>query len=203
MLDDLLVAFGVNATVIPKLWQKRLSGPNDDASLGATPQYLSIIHSTLDHYKRQLLPGEKLDNISEVLLRNIDASLCWESIYRRYGVETTRISLKDFCSEVLVDALSRTLFGHRIYEAAPDLVQNLLDFNDDAWMLIFHYPQSAESKLKKSRSKILEGFMNYIQGPEEIRSGRAWLIERVMEEQKAVDIRDEDRAALLLMIYWA
>ena len=44
------------------------------------------------------------------------------------------------CSEVLVDALSRTLFGNRIYEAAPDLVQSLFDFNYDAWMLIFHVP---------------------------------------------------------------
>ena len=168
MLDDLLVAFEADATVIPKLWQKRVLENNGDRSLGATPQYLSTIHSTLDHYKRQLLPGEKLDNISEVLLGNIDASLRWENVYRRYGVATTRISLMDFCSEVLDDALSRTLFGDRIYEAAPDLVQNLLDFNDDAWMLIFHVTQSADSKLKKARSKILEGFVKYIQGPEEI-----------------------------------
>ena len=168
MLDDLLVAFGVDATVIPKLWQKRVLENNGNGSIGATPRYLSSIHSRLDHYKRQLPPGDKLENVSEALLGNLDTSLRWESVYRRYGVAMTRISLKDFCSELLVDALSRTLFGNRIYEAAPELVQILFDFNDDAWMFIFYVPQSADSKLKKARSKILEGFVKYIQGLAEI-----------------------------------
>ena len=104
---------------------------------------------------------------------------------------------------MLVDALSRTLFGDRIYEVAPDLVQSLLDFNDVAWMLIFHYPQPADSKLKKARSSILRSFMKYMQAPNDIRYGQAWLIERVMKEHKTLDISDQDKAALLLMIYWA
>ena len=70
-------------------------------------------------------------------------------------------------------------------------------------MLIFHYPQSVKSKLNTAKQKILRTFVKYIQGPENLRCGRAWLIEKVMDDQKTIEINDEDRAALLLMIYWA
>lgn len=200
MLNDLLVVFGVNRSVVPKLWQKPFIAERRSQipSSGLSP-----VHSTLDLYKRQLLPGERLESISQVLLGNINSTLRWEKMTERYGAATQRISLKDFCSEVLVDALTRTLFGNRIYEVEPNLVQNLLDFNDDAWMLIFHYPQSSKSKLFKARAEISRGFVKYIQGEEDARSGCAWLIRNIMEEQAALDIGDEDRAALLLMIYWA
>lgn len=113
----------------------------------------------------------------------------------------SKVSLKDFCAEILVDALTRTMFG-RIFEVEPELVQNLLDFNDDAWMLVLHYPQSTASKLEKARRKILEALISYMQGPDETQPDRAWLITRTMEEQKTLDITDQDRAALLLMTYW-
>ena len=202
MLNDLLVAFGVNATVIPELWRKLKPDSTDENGQDKIPQGLSAIHSTLDLYKRQLLPGRRLDEFSANLLGHINRSLSWEKVSQR-GVAMSRVSLKDFCAEILVDALTRTLFGDRIFEVESDLVQNLLDFNDDAWMLIFHYPQSAARRLSRARHKILEGFMNYLQGPDEIRSGQAWLIERTMRQQKTLDISDEDRAALMLMIYWA
>ena len=201
MLDGLLVAFGVNAAVIPKLWQNPPSGAAGDKSLDATPQGLLAIHSTLDRYKRRLLPGKKLDSISKVLLGNISESLGCDHFECQHGLATSRVSLKDFCARILVSAITRIFFGDRILGAEPELVQSLLDFNDGAWMLIFHYPQSAASKLNKARCKIFQAFVNYIQSPEDVRSGRAWLIETVMKEQEAVDIRDEDRAALLLMVY--
>ena len=202
MLDDLLTAFGVSAQSIPTLWQKPSSDLAAEMGPDKIPQNLSIVHSTLDLYKRQLLPGERLDKFSHTLLSYIDVSLRCEHASAR-GLTKTRISLKDFCSEVLVDALTRTLFGDGIFEVEPNMVQNLLDFNDDAWMLIFHYPQSAASKLNKARHNILEAFVKYIQGPESTRSGQAWLIHMIMQKQKAANISDKDRAALLLMVYWA
>ena len=202
MLDDLLVAFGVSATTIPKLWQKLQPDSMDENGTDRVPQGLSLIHSTLDLYKRQLLPGRRLDDFSRTLLGHINKSLRWENVPER-GMAMSKVSLKDFCADILVDALTRTLFGDRIFELEPNLVQHLLDFNDDAWMLIFHYPQSAKSKLSKARRNILACFTRYVQGPDEMRSGQAWLIEMTMRQQKTVDISEKDRAALLLMIYWA
>ena len=208
MLNDLLVAFGVKASVIPKLWERPAVKPDEKASGPyELASRLSAVHSTLDFYKRQLLPGEKLEKFSGILMGHLNESLNWESLAARFRTVTpgriNQVSLKDLCGEILVDAITKTLFGNRIYETAPGLVQNLLDFNDDAWMLIFHYPQGAASKLNKARQKILKAFLSYIQAPQENRSDQAWLIEQVMMRQRAAGIDEEDQAALLLMIYWA
>ena len=210
MLNELLVAFGVRASVIPKLWLKPAVGAIRKERGDVPHEKISgssVIHSTLDLYKRQLLPGEKLDMFSGKLLGCLGESLHWGKLSTRYGPPCSgwimKVSLQDLCGEVLVDAITRTFFGDRIYDTEPEMIQNLLDFNDDAWMLIFHYPQKKGSKLHKARQKLLGAFVTYIQSPEEMRAGRAWLIEEVMEEHKTIDISNEDKAALLLMIYWA
>ncbi|KAL8733781.1 MAG: hypothetical protein Q9181_003463 [Wetmoreana brouardii] len=182
MLNDLLVGFGVNAAVIPKLLQKphdkhaEKGYTNDAAPLG---RCLSAIHSMLDLYKRQLLPGPKLDVILHDFIGNIDDRLGWERLEAFYVVTENSISLK------------------------PDLVQHVLDFNDDVWMLVYRVPQTPASKLSKARAKMLQCFAAYTAAPEEFKVGRSWVVENVIQEQQGLDISNQDRAAFLLMLYWA
>lgn len=200
MLNDLLVGFGVKASVISKLWQKASAGATGPKWDENSRKGLSIIHGILDLYKRQLLPGENLDIINNVLLTHIDNSLRLDRIRRRYGVTAAQVSLKDPCSKVLVDAITRTLFGNKIFEVEPDIFQHLLSFNDDAWMLVFHYSQFGETKLKRARRKILQAFVAYLQGPDETRDGHASPIENVVGRLAAAGVEHEDRAVLILMI---
>ncbi len=55
--------------------------------------------------------------------------------------------------------------------------------------------------MHEARRKLLDFFLRYMQGPEELRSEQAWMIERVLRDMKAIDMCDEDRALFLLMIY--
>lgn len=199
MLNDLLVCFGVSSTVIPKLWQK----PCDNNAQGGYPKAaavagrnLSAVHSTLDLYKTQLLPGPKLDVLSKTLLGNIDDCLSWERLEALHVISENTISLKDFCAELLVDVITRMLSGDRIYELEPELVKHFLDSNVNVWMLVFQVPQSPACKLSRARSNILKCFAAYTGASDDFKFGRASLIENVMNEQKVLDISDQDRAAI-------
>ncbi|KAL9002021.1 MAG: hypothetical protein Q9188_005028 [Gyalolechia gomerana] len=203
MLDELLVGFGVRPSATPKLWQKPSGDPGIDKASKDGKKGLSIIHSILDLCKRQLLPGDRFDAFSKVLVGNIEELLRWDRLQQRYGIKVSHISLKDLCSQVLVDATTRTLFGDGIFEVEADIVRHFLDFNNDAWTLVFHYPQARGSKLKKARRKILDAFLNYVGGSDEIRMNCSWLVEKVMGRLEAEDVEYEDIAALLLMIDWA
>lgn len=202
MLDELLIAFGINAKAIPKVWAKpeksrgRLRNP--DLAPG-----LSAIHSTLELYKKQLLPGPRLETLSDTLLGYISNLMPLYDGSCGKGPPTGVLSLRGFCASVLVDALTRTLFGEHMRHLEPNIVQYLVDFNDDAWMLVFKYPQSANSKLKVARNKILNGFVRYLDSPENLQLGKSWLMDEVMKMLGNVDIHSEDRAAMFLMIYWA
>ena len=203
MLNELLVGFGINASVIPKLWRK----PSADTCLRNTAEDgkkgLSIVHTTLDLYKRQLLPGPKFDIFSKVLISHIDESLTFNRLQQRNGATIKCISLIDLCSEVLVDVTTRTLFGDGLIEIEANIVRHFLEFNNDAWMLVFHYPQRKGSKLMTARGKILDAFVNYLEGSDEIRTGRSWLVEKVTDRLESDAIENEDIAALLLMVNWA
>lgn len=201
MLNDLLIAFGVNSFMIPKLWEKPAQD-SSSANPGAPHKLLSPIHTTLHHYKTQLLPGERLDQFGGALFGHISNAVCWKNISQLNGGATSRIPLTRFCGEILVEALGRAMFGSQGFDMEPDLVQAMLDFNDDAWMLIFQYPQSHDSKLHKARRKLLKFFMKYMQSPEGTRSRQAWLMDEVLRDLAGIDMQDEDRAPLLLMIFW-
>lgn len=210
MLTDLLVGFGVHPKVIPKLWAKlpiEVTQKSRDNATNSTTNSLSAAHSTLDLYKRQLLPGLKFETLNSTLLGHISRLMTQDmaqTMQKRGATDGLRsISLNSFCSTILVEAITRTLFGDGIYEIEPNMTQCLLEFNADAWMLVFQYPQAANSKMNQARKKILSAFSRYIKGPPSQRVGQCWLIGTVLEEQRHLDIEDEDRAALLLMIYWA
>ena len=172
MLNDLLIGFGVRAYVIPRLWRKLpidiLQKARADITPGKVP-HISAIHSTLDLYKRQLLPGPRFKKFNDTLTGYIDRSLEWNELSAMHKYQDcTSVSLSDLCSSVLIEAITRTLYGDGMYEIEPEMTQCLLDSNEDAWMLVFQYPQSAESKLNKARKRILKAFIKYIQGSEDL-----------------------------------
>ncbi len=140
MLNDLMIAFGVESVIIPKLLQTPDFDVADETDLGARTRRLSHIPATLDHYKSRLLPEQRLYKFSDSLLGYISDFLCWDKVYQRFGATTSKVSLNKFGGEILVEALSRAMFGNRIFEVELDLVQKMLNSNDDAWMLIFQYP---------------------------------------------------------------
>ena len=168
--------------------------------------HTSAVHSILDLYKRQLLPGSRCTAIINTMTFHLDKSLQWPQLIAFYQLGTRRklerVSLSFFCSETLVDATTRTLYGDGIYKIDPQMTRHLVTFAEDAWMLIFKYPHGPRSKLSIARRHLSDAFVNYIQGSCELRDGQSWVVETTLNEQQTMDITDADRAALLLMIYY-
>ncbi|KAB8300568.1 hypothetical protein EYC80_000726 [Monilinia laxa] len=209
---DLLIGFGIKPSIIRTLWQKMPAKIAQESRKDVDPAKvppLSIMHSTHDLYKRQLLPGTKLDVINISLNGWIDRHLEWNDVKARYltlcptGDRIRHLSLSAFCSDVLIEAVTKTFFGKVIYDIEPELSGALLGFNTDAWMLVFKYPHGKNSRLGKARKKILAAFNKISRLPSSDRADQAWLIQSSMSELEANGIDHEDRAALALMIYWA
>ena len=70
-------------------------------------------------------------------------------------------------------------------------------------MLIFHYPQFAAKRLYLAQKKILNALECYMRYPKASRIGESWLIETVMAQQMVAGVDEQNRAKMLLMIYWA
>ena len=207
-LHDLLSAFGLDSTALRMVWHKPSPG---DASFVTpnpiNPRQRSLIHLTEDVYKKQLLPGEKLDVLGGSFLQRLERALHWDRLSGPYvqlsTLQRKHVSLKGLCRSLVVDAITRSMWGDLLHEIEPSTTQCMLDFNDDAWMVIFHYPQIMAPKMNSARRKLMNALEVYIHRPKEQRVGEAWAIATVVAAQEITGIDDQNRAAMLLMIYWA
>lgn len=145
--------------------------------------------------------------MSNSYLERLGDALCWDKIAGPYVLadigKQKRLSLKGFCRNLMVDAITSSIFGGLLQKIEPDITQDMITFNDYAWMLIFNYPEFTSSKLVSSRRRILAALKTYMNTPDEKREGESFAIKNVLKGQKITGIDEESRLAMLLMIYWA
>lgn len=158
-------------------------------------------------YQLQLLPGAKLNDLSQKITHYIDENLRWEKLAGPATIDIsetyTQLSLKTFCREKIIDMISRYMFGEKLRQIEPSIAEYMVQFNDDAWMVLFRYPEFMTPKLAKSRRKIQEAFRKYIKIPRNQRSDAMWGMQNIIASQEQAGVAEKDRTALLLLVYWA
>lgn len=201
-------AFGLNKAALQAVWHE--PQPGDASYLTSNvinPTHKSHVHFTEEMYQRQLLPGAKLDSLSQKITHFLEENLQWEKLAGPSVMEISgshiQLSLKTFCRGKLIDMISHYMFGERLYQVEPGIAEHMVQFNDDAWMVLFRYPEFMAPRLAKSRRKIQEAFRKYIQIPKEQRSDAMWGMQNIIAAQEQAGIREKDRTALLLLVYWA
>ncbi|KAI8634023.1 cytochrome P450 [Xylariaceae sp. FL1651] len=206
-LNELLQNFGFGPDAIQRSWHK--PKPGDwcyIANNPVNPNQMNFIHLTEDKYKKQLLPGEKMDDMCRVFLGALHQSLQWDKLC--YSTSTNessweKISLYSLCRFAMVDAATRSMFGHHLHDITPRIVEHMLDFNDHAWMVFFRYPNLFGLPITRPRREIMDALKAFIQLPESQRLSQARSIKQIIAAQEIVGIDLEARASVILMIFWA
>ncbi|KAJ2999271.1 hypothetical protein NUW58_g45 [Xylaria curta] len=206
-LNELLENFGFGREAIRRGWHKPMPGdwcyiPNNPVN----PKQLNFIHLTEDIYKKQLLPGGKMDAMCKTFLDALHESIQWDNLdsYGHAGDKNRKtISLYSLCRFAMVDATTRSMFGQHLHDIDSDIVKHMLGFNDNAWMVFFRYPDFFGLPVTKPRQKIINALKRFIQLPESQRPQQAWSIKNIIAAQEVVGIDLEARASVILMIFWA
>lgn len=95
------------------------------------------------------------------------------------------------------------MFREKLQQLELNVVEYMVQFNDDAWMVLFRYPEFMAPKLARSRRNIQGAFRKYIKIPREQRSDTMWGRQNIIAAQEQAEIAEKDRIALLLLVYWA
>lgn len=207
-LNDMLEGFGLKGKSLKLAWHQPKPG---DASYRSpnpiNPAQKSLVHFTEEIYRRQLLPGENLNAMENSYLKRLSDNLCWGHMTGSHVLACTttqkRLSLKGFFRYIVVDAITYSIFGGSLQKINPDIAWDMINFNDDAWMVVFRYPEFTSPKLVNSKRRIKDALRTYISIPDGQRKGESFAIMNVLEGQKITGIDEESRLAMLLMIYWA
>lgn len=203
-LNDLLLRFGFSADSLKRAWHK--PEPYDWSYVAdnpVNPHQMSFIHLTEESYKQQLLPGERMDWVCKAFLDAVDKSVCWDKLdYCSRGSHESghgkQISLYAFCRHVLVDAALRSLCGPYLHELEPNIVDYMMHFNDNVWMIFFNYPFG--SAMSRPRQKIIDALKRFIQLSEDLKPEQSWLLSTMLKAQGIIGIEMEARASLTLMV---
>lgn len=205
-LIELLHNFGFTQDAMRRAWHKPQPGdwcyiPNNEVN----PDQLDFIHLTEETYKKQLLPGPRMDVMCGAFIDALHQSTRWDKLdYYTASTEGPKtISLYALCRFCMVDATTRSIFGRHLNDIEPRIVQHMLGFNDNAWMVFFRYPDFFGLPVTEPRKKIMDALRTFIQLPEEQRSEQSWAVKNIIAAQEIIGIDLEARASVLLMIYWA
>ncbi|KAI1203674.1 cytochrome P450 [Nemania serpens] len=221
-LKQLLANFGVTRPAFEKAWHKPQPGdwcyiPNNEFN----PSQLNLIHFVEESYRKQLIPGEHMDRLSEAFINPLLAKL--ERASLDFYLGPTRegaavrgklydepvggsfrlTSLYSLCRVFMVEAATQSLFGKHLHEIEPNIVDLMTEFNENAWMVVFGYPKILSSAVSGAKQKIMTALAKFIQIPKEKRTQEAWVVKNMLAAMDLVDIDIESRASMLLMSFWA
>ncbi len=207
-LNQILYNFGFKQEALKLAWHEPIVGePCYIYKNAINPKQRSLIHLIEEIYIAQLLPGEHMDEMCKEFVASLHATLKWHNLdFCTLGAENNkqkRVSLKALCRFTMVEAATRSMFGDVLHGLNPDIAQNMLDFNDHAWMVFFGLPEIFSFAVAIARRKMTDTMKRFVKLPEEERIGQAWGIKQILAGQEIVGIDVESRACMLLLIYWA
>ncbi|KJZ73983.1 hypothetical protein HIM_06651 [Hirsutella minnesotensis 3608] len=213
-LAQLLRSFGVTETAFKKAWHKPKPGdwcylPGPDFN----PKQLDMIHLVEDAWKRQLLPGEYMDEMSRVFLEAIKDILESDSLdfcrvashpLATNGTATShRFSLYSLCRHAMSDGSTRSLFGHHLHEIHPKVVADIAEFNDHAWMVVYQLPHLFRRAATRPGRRLKDAIIEFIRQHDHDDTTASWVIQRALAAYDLFDIDMESRASMTLMSFWA
>ena len=94
----------------------------------------------------------------------------------------------------------RHFLGDALFGLDPNLRQDLVDFDDNNWMVWYKWPNA--SLMKTPKARVLRTFEMFLRLPKEKRLGAAWIIETMEDSQRQLGMRDSDIAAVIMKLLW-
>jgi hypothetical protein len=210
-IQDLMLSCGTSQNTVDKMSQSPppYTTLTHDPSLNSSKK--SLISLAVDFHHIQLLPGSKSQcaPLTAKFLGYIESLLRWESLSQDIVIpdERTpqcinRTSLIQFCGKVLVEAGTKTYWGERLWDLAPNMLETFYSLDRTVWKLLFRYPEPFSKDALSARDTIIEILAKYYSLPKEERNDAAWFTQALESESRAIGLDEKEMASAILIIYF-
>lgn len=214
-LSDLLRTFGLGNEDLHKSWHQ--PQPGDwcyIANNPINPQQLPFIKWVQSLYRDQLMNGPRMDKMCTSFIRSCRENLQWNHLddctvgfleERQWLGEPRRlVSLYKMVRFVMIEAALQSMFGEHLNKLEPSIVDQIITFNDYAWMTVFSYPDIlGRYPIHTAQSTLKATFKRFAALPESERTQACWLINTTIKGMEATALSMDARASMLLMMFWA
>jgi hypothetical protein len=206
-IKNVMQVFGASPAAVEKMYQVD----------GTTPLHKSFMEVSHDNFKLQLHPGDKLDTLQARFLGRIDDWLRWDRlaaggpmVLSSPGADGSgsgdggglRVSLLEWCKQVMLDTATRAFFGDAMFDVAPRLLDSFFAFDDDAWKLNYRFPRFAAKAMYAAKDSGEAAFARYFGLPKAQRPNAAWMTDMFEQGMRDLGIDEREMAAMLFLQYW-
>ena len=204
-VQDLYRWIGFSQSNIDKLWQVPLGeSKSPDLAPRLTPNEMIV-----KYQHRQLLPGEKMNEISKLFVEQITDRLRWENVCRgpdyiqeRRGDSVT-LSLIHWTSDVFIRTTTEAYWGKSIWSVAPSLIEHFLNWEATTWKYVFQLPHFLSREMYRARDQLIGAFTRYYGQPDHLRSDTAYFVPTAEAELRDIAFDDGEIAKVHMLQHWA
>lgn len=192
-IKEMLCKYGIAVNTLSKMFDTQPS------------QTKNWMETSIENFKLQMHPGDKLDLIQKRLLGFIDDALVWDRLRGRMvlqdGEAERVVSLYTWSEMVIVDAQTRAFFDEVLFEKCPNLLADYQVYEDEAWKLPMDLPDFATKALRSSKSSIEKGLRKYLQIPKDKRPNDSWLIKTLSEGMDKLGLDETQKVYVMFSFF--
>lgn len=204
-----MVAIGVTPAGMERWWHVQPVEDNHGPARRTKTVPKAPAHVGEAIVKGHLNPGVQLDIMQSEVLRRIDNHLACPipSPGSRRNANSAedigRTSLLAWCSEVLIDSVTRAFFGDELLHIEPDFGRIFVIFDDLNWQFILQYPEFLSREMTTARNKMVKALTLYFERPLDTRKNASSFVLSLEKEMRAQGLSNGDIAAMLMLTIWA
>lgn len=121
-------------------------------------------------------------------------ALDWEGLPKAFNMsashDTKTLSPLRWCRESLIRSVTAAVFGDRLLQLEPRLVDIFRNFDDNSWQLTDELPRSLAKEAHAAKDKILATFEQYFGLPRDQRAGETWLVRTLETEMRKIEVSE-------------
>lgn len=204
---DTMLSLGASQDGVRKMYESPRYGAGDTSGKeNANRLHKILAHAAEDYYRQQLLPGDLLDQLWTNIEGRIFVALGWEGFPKQCVVSASQdektLALLPWCRETLIRSVTTAVFGDRLLQLEPRLVDVFMNFDNNSWQITYKLPRSMAKEVHVAKDKILATFEKYFALPRDQRAGETWLVQTLETEMRKIEVSEHDIAALFAMPFW-
>lgn len=167
------------------------------------PQQMCFIKWVQHSYRKQLLTPSLVERMCQSVVGSLSDSIRPDSIAYCLMGEDNTYSLYQLTRSAMVEAATQSMFGPCLHELDPNIVEQMLGFNDHAWQVVMKYPDFGFSAVSKPRKTMMSILRRFIERSAAQNQQASTFIQDILASMENTQLGMHSRAAMLLMIFWA
>ena len=206
---DVSLTFGVSRAALLKMRQKP-AFPSDHSiysELNVQNMHaMSLAELNSEFWKQYLHPGPELEALLDKIMLRVGTILRPQIDPKHRTVQGSSdstehlVSLLKWTEAVIMDAGTIVLFGTKILEIDPKLVEKFLAFDNENWKLWYKWPKAR--KMHAAKAEMMKTIETYLDLPQEEKGSAAQIVKLIEKTTTSLGLSKCDIAASLAMIYF-